>query len=58
MTDKRIYTLARVAVIVFFSVVVGIQVMMDVPVDDSVLSVLMIGIGFLFGKITNGASVK
>ena len=50
--------LARLFVLVFFSGVVAFLIVCDRPVDDFVTHIVMIAVGFFFGKSSNGVSSK
>jgi len=50
--------LARLFVLVFFSGVVAFLIVCERPVDDFVTHIVMIAVGFFFGKSSNGVSSK
>ncbi|KKK73686.1 hypothetical protein LCGC14_2891360 [marine sediment metagenome] len=48
---------ARVFVLVFFSVIIGYQVVSGHPVDELITSIVMVAVGFFFGRTSgNGPS--
>ena len=56
MKNSTIYTYARVGLVMFVVVVVAFLAVNEKPIDDALIAVLMTGVGYLYGKSSNGSS--
>ena len=47
---------ARAFVLVFFSLIIGYQVVSSQPVDELIMSIVMVAVGFFFGRTGGNSS--